>query len=245
MVAFGSVQGMLRFARCSNMGCDISIRQKLFDSDVVGLSFSHNGDYLVCASGTGNVFFADGQVDTTLQLLTHTLFEGKRILGLAWLLQELFVAFDDNTVASLTAPALSMKNEEVPPPDQMWATMEEPITAIAAGGSMVMILTADATLSCCNVSGEVMHTFCDHQKQPDALAVSPDGRLFASGGRDGQIFVRSTDFSKMQSIQAHDYLQDGVGQLNFSTSSEQLFSCGQRDGMFSMWALNNTNHMTR
>jgi len=245
MVAFGSVQGMLRFARCSNMGCDISIRQKLFDSDVVALSFSHNGDYLACASGNGNVFFADGQVDTSLQLLTHTLFEGKRIVGVGWLLQELFVAFEDNTVASLTAPALSMKNEEVPPPADMWATFDQPITQIAAGGSLVMVLTADAVLTCLNMAGEVVQTFTDHQKQPDALAVSPDGRLFASGGRDGQIFVRSTDFSKMQHIQAHDYLQDGVGILKFSTSSEQLFSAGLRDGMFSMWALNNTNHMTR
>lgn len=244
MVAVGSQQGMLRFARCSNVGCDISVRQKLFEADVVALKFNHNGDYLVCCSGAGHVFFADGQVDTTLQLLTYTKFD-KRIVSVAWLLQELYVAFEDRSVHCITAPSLSMKNEELPAPTEPWVLTDQPITAIGAGGSLVMVLTADASLTCYNMSGEVVQRFVDHQKQPDSLEVSPDGRLMATGGRDGRIYVRSTDFSKVQHIQAHNYLADGVGVLKFSTSSEQLFSAGAKDGMFAMWNLNNTNHMTR
>eukprot|EP00656_Telonema_subtile_P054382 TRINITY_DN8121_c0_g1_i3.p1 TRINITY_DN8121_c0_g1~~TRINITY_DN8121_c0_g1_i3.p1 ORF type:complete len:1201 (+),score=415.05 TRINITY_DN8121_c0_g1_i3:70-3672(+) len=244
MIAVGSEHGMLRFARCSNVGCDVSVRQKLFDCEVVALKFNHNGDYLVCCSAEGHVFFADGQVDTTLQLLTHTQFN-KRIVAVAWLLEEVYIAFEDQSVYCITAPSLSMKNEEQAPPEQPWATTERPITAISAGGSMIMVLTADATLTCYSSSGEAIKSFVDHQKQPDSLVVSPDGRLMATGGRDGMIYVRSTDFSKVQHIQAHNYLAEGVGVLQFSTSSEQLFSAGIDDGMFAMWALNNTNHMTR
>jgi len=245
MVAVGSQLGMLRFARCSNVGSDISFRQKLFSSNVAGLHFSLNGDYLACVSGDGHVFFTDGQVENTLQLLAYTKFGGAKVVAACWLLLDLFVAFDNNTVMQLTAPALSMKNEEQSAPETPWATMEAPITAIQAGASMVFVLTADATLTCFDATGAKVHTFNDHQKQPDAMAVSLDGRLVATGGRDGMMYVRSTDFEKVQYLQAHDYLEQGVGVLKFSVSGEQLFSAGNQDKMFSMWALNNTNHMTR
>eukprot|EP00658_Telonema_sp_P-2_P005332 TRINITY_DN11996_c0_g1_i1.p1 TRINITY_DN11996_c0_g1~~TRINITY_DN11996_c0_g1_i1.p1 ORF type:complete len:1325 (+),score=467.71 TRINITY_DN11996_c0_g1_i1:92-4066(+) len=245
VVAIGTQLGMLRFARCSNVGCDIMVRQKLFESDVVSMNFSHNGDYLACSSSAGDIFFADGQVDNQLQLLAYAKFPDKVIVGSSWLLQELYVAFDDCTIVNLPAPPLSMKNEELELPSTVWATMKKPITAISAGGSMVMVLTADAQLTCFNAAGEVVEVFLDHQKQADTIAVSPDGQLVATGGRDGSIFIRSTDFSKVQSIQPHHYLKDGVGLVQFSTSSEQLFSAGHRDGLFSMWSLNSTNHMSR
>jgi len=253
LVAACSEMGLLRIIRCNNAGCEIAYRQKLFKVGATAAKYNSNGDYLACCSADGQVFFVDGQADSGLQLLSHCQITSKGyIVAISWIGTNLYVAMSNKTIMCLEAPALSMKNEEVAAPTAVWKEMPEYITNMSAGGGKVYVMTVDSKLHVFDAQGEaVIGTdgrpvlLQDHSKQADAVSVSPDGKLLATGGQDGQLVLYSSDFTKKQHITAHDHHSGGCSCLAFTLNSDQLVSGGKGDRMLSLFALNNTNHMTR
>lgn len=245
-VAVCSDMGMLRLVRCNNAGCEIAYRQKLFKVAATSVKFNSNGDYLACCSADGQVFFVDGQADSGLQLLAYTQIAGNhRVIASGWVNTDLYVALSNKTIMYLSAPALSMKNEEIAPPETPWVQLDAPITNLAAGGGKIYVLTVESKFFVYDTYGQLQGQYSDHSKQPDALCVSPDGKLVVTGGQDGYLVVHSTDFQRKQHLTAHDHVTGGCSCVTFTLNSDQLVSAGKNDGMLSVFALNNTNHMTR
>jgi len=246
LVAICSEMGMLRIVRCNNAGCEIAYRQKIFKTAATAAKFNSNGDYLACCSADGQVFFVDGQADSGLQLLAYAQIPGGHgVVSIGWVGTDLYIALSNNTIMCLTAPALSMKNEEMKAPSVPWKEVEAPITNIAAGGGKVYVLTVDSKLHIFDTQGVLQNQYTDHAKQADALNVSPDGKLVVTGGQDGQLVVYSTDFQKKQHMVAHDHVSGGCACAVFTLNSDQIVTAGKADGMLNVFALNNTNHMTR
>jgi len=252
LIACSSEQGMLRILRCTNLGCEIAYRQKLFKGPATAVKFNSNGDYLACCSADSQVFFVDGQADSGLQLLAYSQIAGGHyIIAIAWIGMDLFIALSNRTVMCLTAPALSMKNEKVSAPTTPWKEFPVNITNMATGGGKVYVLTVESLLVFDAKGTPVVDShgaplsIKDHSKQVNALSVSPDGKLFVTGGQDGNLVMHSTDLTKVQKIVAHDHKTGGCSAITFTLNSDQIVSAGRGDSMLSVFALNGTNHMTR
>ena len=81
-------------------------------------------------------------------------------------------------------------------------------------------------------TGTATMTFSDHSKPIRGLAVSPDGKLIASGGGDSKIIIRDASTGEITNqFVAHD---DWVRSLDFSPNGQALASGGD-DKVVKIW----------
>ena len=90
-------------------------------------------------------------------------------------------------------------------------------------------------------SGKVLHELKDHSGPVLCVAVSADGRLVASAGTDGRVFVRELGTMKLVlKFEGHDVCEG----LAFTPDGHRLLTCGQ-DRMVRTWDLATGREETR
>jgi len=111
---------------------------------------------------------------------------------------------------------------------------KEGVTAIALtedGETLVHAISESNRIFVWNLeTGELRHTLDGHEGEVEAIAISPDGKLFASSGEGGTIIL--WELASGRKLKA----MEGQGAIVFSPNSETLIGVGE-DNQIQVWGI--------
>jgi len=199
------------------------------DSDVTAMSASPNGLLVASADKDGRIKLWDTSSWATLMTL-HDPANTDAIQALAFNGDSKLLAAagkSDKVViwdVATRQPAYTME-------------LDDPVTALAfyTAGSNIAIGTTEDSIVLWNYKSNKTITI-KSENEVRAVAVSPDGKLIGSGGRDKKVTLwNSTDGSKVRSMSGH---LDDVTALLFSPGGKQVISAGS-DKRIIVWDTGN------
>ncbi|MFV9507530.1 MAG: WD40 repeat domain-containing protein [Oscillochloridaceae bacterium umkhey_bin13] len=206
----------------------IDTNERMLDP-LVQVAFAPDGTSIVAGTASGSLL---RWAWPTGELLNEITAHGAALSGLA-------LTSNGGILSAGRDGALRRWNSVGAPLDELEGIPA--ISAVATGAALVIGGGEDGSLTFWSPEGELAAWQQGHQRAINALAVSPDGSVLASGSDDGTVRLWQLPAAQSKgTIGAH---QGAVLALAFAPDGQHLASTGM-DGVVRLWALHDSDTVT-